>query len=236
MSGSVEYLQSWPGAVIEPVILSPLQVILIYLAIAGIFIFWVHANRKGAYIILGTLLIFSIITGRYHVAKVKTSEIVVYQVPGHMAMDLVHNRQAFFICDSLLRNDSQKTEFLLKPNRINLGIKDIFFVPAEDPSSLSLAGQGIKYPFIFFEGKTIVIIDNQWKNRQPGKIISCDLAVFSGKKNINPEKLRSQIGFRQVIIDSSVPFYRAEQLMKIFRKEGVPCHSVRQEGAFVMKW
>ena len=60
MSGSVEYMQSWPGAVIEPIILSPLQVIMIYTAIAGLFIFWVMAKRSGAFIIMVSLLIFSL--------------------------------------------------------------------------------------------------------------------------------------------------------------------------------
>jgi hypothetical protein len=82
----------------------------------------------------------------------------------------------------------------------------------------------------------MVIIDNQWKNHQAGEIVSCDLAVFSGNPKINPEKLKTRVKFRQAIIDSSVPFYRADQLIRFFRNEGIPCHFVRQEGAFILRW
>lgn len=236
MSGSVEYLQSWPGAVIEPILLSPLQVILIYSAIAGLFIFWVMAKRTGAFIILGSLLIFSLAACNYLYEKLTTSEIIVYQVSGHTAIDLVNKRRALFICDSLLLSDPLKIDFQLKPNRINQRIKDIEVIPTEDPSRLSLPGAWINYPFIFFKGKTIVIIDNQWKNRQAGATFPCDLVVFSGNPKINPENLRTQIDFRQVVIDSSVPFYKADQWIQFFQKEDIPCHSVRHEGAFVLKW
>jgi competence protein ComEC len=236
MSGSVEYLQSWPGAVIQPIILSPLQVILIYSAIAGLFIFWVLGKRSGAFIIVSALLVFSLVAGNYLREKLKTCEIAVYHVPGHTAIDLVDRGQALFICDSLLLDDQQKIDFQIRPNRINLGIRDIRAIPAGNQSALSLSGLWVNYPFIFFMGRTVVIIDNQWVNREPGRKISCDLAVFSGNPKVNPEKLKKQIDFKQVIIDSSVPFFRADQLIQFCQKEAILCHSVRQAGAFIWRW
>lgn len=236
MSGSVGYMQSWPGAVIEPIILSPIQVIMIYSAIAGLFIFWVMAKRYGSFIILGAILIFSFTAFFYLSEKLKTSEITVYQAPGHTAIDLINKKKTIFICDSLLLKDPQKIDFQIKPNRTGKGIKDIDIIPMEDPPSLSLTGLWVNYPFIFFRGKTMVIIDSQWKNRQTGTIVTCDIVLFSGNPKIIPEKLNAQIDFSQVVIDSSVPEFRAEQLMKFFRKEDIPCHSTRHAGAYVFRW
>jgi hypothetical protein len=39
-----------------------------------------------------------------------------------------------------------------------------------------------------------------------------------------------------VVIDSSVPQEKARQLAGNLRKQGIACHSVRHDGAFVMKW
>jgi competence protein ComEC len=236
MSGSVELIQSWPGAVIEPIILSPGQVMLIYVTIAGLFLYSVMAHRWGALIILGSLLIFSMLSGKYLYEKLKTSEIAVYQVSGHTAIDLIHQRQALFVCDSLLSDDPGKIDFQIKPNRMNQGITDIQVIKVKDQATLSFPGAWINYPFIFFRGIKMVIIDSKWKTCQTGEIIACDLVIFSGNPRIRPEDLKTQVKVKKVIIDSSVPFYRADQLIQIFQKEGIPCHSVRQDGAFVLRW
>jgi competence protein ComEC len=236
MSGSVDLIQSWPGAVIEPVILTPAQVILIYTVIAGIFIFWVLSYRKGAFLILGALLLFVIATGKGIYEKLKTSGIDVYQVSGHTAVELIHDRQSVFICDSLLMTDMGAIEFQVKPNRMNLRIKDIRGLKTEGKIIQSFPGAWINYPFVFFRGKTIVIIDSRWENPQPGETLCCDVAVISGSSWISPETLIMHVVMNQVIIDSSVPFYRAELMMQFFRKENIPCHSVRHSGAFELRW
>jgi competence protein ComEC len=236
MSGSVEIIQSWPGAVIEPVILSPGQVMLIYTAITGLFIFGVLAYRRGAFIVLGSLLLFSMLSGKYLYEKLKTSEIAVYQISGHTAIDLIHNHKAFFVCDSLLSVDPGKIEFQIRPNRMNQGITDIQVIKAEKQDPMMFQGTLIDYPFIYFRGKCIVMIDDNWKTGLPAEIISCDLAIFSGNPRISPDKLITQIKIDKVIIDGSVPFYKADQLIQFFKNEGISCHSVRQDGAFVLRW
>lgn len=236
MSGSVEIIQSWPGAVIEPVILSPGQVMLIYTAITGLFIFGVLAYRRGAFIVLGSLLLFSMLSGKYLYEKLKTSEIAVYQISGHTAIDLIHNHKAFFVCDSLLSVDPGKIEFQIRPNRMNQGITDIQVIKAEKQDPMMFQGTLIDYPFIYFRGKCIVMIDDNWKTGLPAEIISCDLAIFSGNPRISPDKLKTQIKIDKVIIDGSVPFYKADQLIQFFKNEGISCHSVRQDGAFVLRW
>jgi len=236
MSGSVEFIQSWPGAVIETIVLTPVQVILIYTAITGLFLFCVPEYRKGAFIFLVSALLFSSSAGIYHYEKLKTTEIIVYQVSGHTAIDFIYQRQAFFICDSLLAADLGKIEFQVKPNRVNLGLRDIQCINQGKLAALSLPGAWINYPFIFFQGKRLMIIDDKWNSSQTKEIMTCDIVIFSGKPRITPDELRKQVDFKQVIIDSSIPYYRAEQLMQACMKESIPCHSVRHSGAFVVKW
>lgn len=236
MSGSVEFIQSLPGAVIEPIILSPVQVILIYAAIVGLFIFWVMAYRKGVLIIIGSLLILTFISTYSIYRKLKTTEIIIYQVSGHTAIDLVHQQHTIFICDSLLMADPPTIAFQVQPNRIGLGISDVRVMTAEKPALLSSVDTWIRYPFLFFRGKTILVINNQWNSKRQELISHCDLAVFSGNPRINPGELKKQVDLKQVIIDSSVPMYRAEELTQLFKTEGIPCHSVRHDGAFVLRW
>jgi len=236
MSGSVELIQSWPGAVIEPVVLTRGQVILIYIAIISLFAFSVLAYRKWVFVILGSFILFSVLSAKSLIDRLRITEIVVYQVPGSTAIDLIHNRQAFFVCDSILVKDPGKIEFQIKPNRMNQLIRDIQLIKAEDQASLSFPGVWFDCPFIYFRGKRLAIIDSQWKKGLPGEILSCDLAIFSGNLRISAEELKTQVNVKQIIIDSSVPSYLAEELMQIFQNANIPCHSVRHAGAFVLRW
>jgi hypothetical protein len=236
MQGSVETIQSWPGAVIKPVLLSPAQVMLIYIAIISIFAFWVLGHRKWAFVTLSSILLVSVISAVELSKRLDKSEIIVYQVPGNRAIDLISNRKALFISDSALISNPGKIGFQIEPNRMREGIKEIQVIQSEGHKYLSSPSIWINWPFIYFRGKTVTIIDQQWKTYYPAGKISCDLAILSGKPRINPESLKSQIEADQIIIDSSVPFYKAEQLLNYFQENNIPCHSVRHEGAFVMKW
>jgi competence protein ComEC len=236
MQGSVEMIQSWPGAVIEPIVFNQLQVLLIYTAILSSFAFFILAYRKWAFVFLGSCLLFLVISAFNLYQMQKTTEIIVYQVPGHTAIDLVHNRQAIFIADSLLSTDEAKIKFQVQPNRLKNLIGDVKVIKISDHVSLSSPGAWINYPFIYFRGKTIMVVDNNWKHTDPAKIIECDLVIISGNPQIDHEELIKQPGKKEIIIDSSVPQFRSSQLMQIFQKEGVPCHLVKHSGAFVIKW
>jgi competence protein ComEC len=236
MIDSVDFIQSWPGAVIEPVIYSQGQVIAIYTAIIALFAWFVMAYRKWAFIFLGSCLVFSVVSTGQILNKLQNTEIVVYQVSGHTAIDFIHKNQVIFICDSLLREDTGKIDFQVKPNRTKLGISDVRLIIAGGQAPLAYPGVWISYPFITFRGKRIAIIDNNWRRTDPEKILDCDLVIISGNPGIRVEELKEQTSIKQIIIDSSVPFYRADQLIEGFQKEGIPCHYVRQDGAFVMKW
>jgi competence protein ComEC len=236
MIGSVEFIQSWPGAVIEYIVFSPVQVVSIYTAIIALFAWIVLSYRRWSFIFLGSLLVFSVFSCRLTIDKSLTTEIVVYQVSGHTAIDLIHNKSAVFICDSMLTEDKAKIDFQVKPNRTKLGISDIQVIKTEDRNFMSIPGIWLNYPFIYFRGKRMAIIDNQWNNSDVEEIIACDLVIISGNPRVNPDELKKQLSIKQIIIDSSVPTYKSAQLMQIYQKEGIPCHSVKQEGAFVVKW
>jgi competence protein ComEC len=236
MQSSVEIIQSWPGAVIESIIISPLQVVLIYIAIIALFAFSVLAYRKWAFVFLGSFLLLSVTSILIKFDRLNHKEIIVYQVNGHKAIDLLDHRKAIFVCDSLLTADQGKIDFQVKPNRMHKGIKNIEVINTLDKASFTSPGAWINFPFIFFRGKSMAFIDNQWKSPSQGKIIQCDLAVISGNPRITPDSLSAKLKVGQIIIDSSVPFYKAGLFMDFFINEGIPCHSVRHDGAFVLKW
>jgi competence protein ComEC len=236
LSGSVKIIQSWPGAVIESVVFTHAQVILIYIAIFAIFAYGVLAYRKWALVLLGSLLLFSLSCSKARYDKLKHKEIILYHIPGHSAIDFINDQHAFFLCDSALANDLKKLEFNIKPHRVNIGIRKVTPINVDSYADLSYPGFYQLYPFIFFEGMRILVIDQQWHDVKPDKCMELDLVIIRGTPRIKPEELTGQFYIRQVVIDSSVPFYIAEKLLLDFKKAFIPCHSVKHDSAFIKWW
>ncbi len=236
MQESVGRIQSLPGAVLEPIVLSPIQVIMLYIIIVAGFGFFILKQRRWIILsLVASLLIFSTgATQKYR--RISTNEIIVYSVPGHTAIDLFDGRKAYCIADSLLNLNQQKINFNIKPNRIQQGIKNIRELNALKDKVIVESGIFMAHPFISFKERRIALINREWRYfKFPGSL-SVDLAIISGNFKLDPERLASQLKIKQVVIDSSVPFYRAEEWLGLFERAGIPCHSVRHEGAFVVRW
>jgi competence protein ComEC len=236
MIDSVEFIQSWPGAVIQPVIFSRVQVLLIFGFIAGLFSFFIMGYRKWAFVLPVFVILFSLVILMKKYEYHETNEIIVYHVPGNTAIDLVNNGLALFVSDTGLQGNQKKINFQIRPNRINLGVNAVQVINPDDLAPLSGPGIWARWPFIYFHGKKLVLINQDWKRNAVSEPVEADLAVISGSPREEIEVICEQVRMKYLVLDSSVPFYKIELLKESCRKLGIPCHSVREEGAFVMKW
>jgi competence protein ComEC len=86
MQGAVSFIQSLPGAVLEPVMLQGGQVLLIYLAVTGIYVFFILSKRAGLWLVLASLVPFFFWLGYQRLQRSFASGIVVYAIRGSTAM------------------------------------------------------------------------------------------------------------------------------------------------------
>lgn len=236
MSGSVQMIQSLPGAVIEPITFLPEQVILIYISLIALFAYAIVMQRKMVLVLLGSLFLVFVFSSKMLFKQLKTREIIVYQVSGHTAIDLIHNRKVCFICDSSLANLTKKIDFHIKPHRINQGGGDVKTFTTENSATVISGNIYYQYPFVFFQGKKMAIIDEDWKDDGSKECFKVDLVILKGNPKISAEELNAQFCPKFVIIDTSVPAYLACQLQELINDEGIPCHSVRYHGACIYRW
>ncbi|MCU0370139.1 MAG: ComEC family competence protein [Bacteroidales bacterium] len=199
MSGSVEMIQSWPGAVIDQVVLTRGQVILLYIALISMFIFFIKGRRRWAFVFFTSLLLISAISAKVLYNRITAREIIVYHVSGLSSIDFIHNREALFLCDSNLASYTTKIEFQVKPNRIQHGVREVHLFRPEMHAPVDFPGTWASYPFIYFMGQRVVIIDHRWKKPLSGTRIVCDLAIVSGKPQIKPDELNKQVDFRSLV-------------------------------------
>lgn len=236
MRGSVEMIQSWPGAVIEPIFLTGSQVMLLYLILMAVFAFLVLNQRRWIFVALGSIILLISLSAVRHYENLRNHEIIVYNIPGRTGLDMIRGKNAFFITDSIFKADDKKISFQVKPNRIAEGVNEIRTIESGRSDEYIAKGTWIKPPFIFFEGKRIVMINDQCKWLKNLNAKAFDLGIISGSAKIRPEEIILKITVKSWIIDSSVPFYKASQFASYCRDNNIQCHSVRHEGAYVMKW
>jgi competence protein ComEC len=236
MTDAVEWIQNIPGAVIDQIVFSQFQVILIYVFIATVFAWLILSYRKIAFILPLCIIFFSLSLLGQQFDRLKTSEIIVYSIPGHTAIDLMHRRKAVFLCDPDLPGIPGKVNYSAGQHRLMAGINSVRVLDVKNDLDITDVKFEKLGPFIYFYGKRLAIIDKEWKDIQPPDGFETDLAVITGIPRAKFEDILTQITMKQIIIDSSIPAYKAEKIIEYCLCAGIPCHSVRKEGAFLMQW
>lgn len=236
LHGSVHTIQSWPGAVIDPVLLQPVQVLVLYLLLTGFFLLMIHSKRNGIFWIGTSLLLLSLTAIMRKSAIHQQTRLIVYNVRGHSAIDLIHQRQTIFLCDSLLADDHQKISSHIIPHRMRSGIRNVLMAGNYDGSENADRSAWISRPFVFFHGKRIAIVERDFQFSDDPGIIKTDMVIIMGAQRVNLERLHPVMDFNILIIDSSVPAWQVEAYKDFCLSSGIICHAVRQDGAFIMKW
>ncbi len=237
MQGSVGIIQSLPGSVIEDIYVPVTTILVLYAAIAGLFMLWVLKVRKGLWVLaLALILIVNIRTDRILECR-QHSEFTVYSTPGSTAIDLIHNRKAYHLADSLFHSDPSKSLLKIQPHRLRTGVRSVTNIPLDSAGEMVRSDNLLAIPpLYYFDGMSFARVSADDLGPFDGRPFKVDVVVLSGRRRINADKLSEMLEFRQLVIDSSVPAYRLEDYIKVFRDRGIPCHSVSREGAFTLSW
>jgi len=151
----------------------------------------------------------------YHQQK-----LIVYNVPKHQAIDLINGRNFNFIGDTdLLTNDFFRN-FQIQPSRILHRVNQM--------QCISINAKDFD-----FGDKHIAIIDTvfQLSSQQKQKL---DLLILSKNPKLYISALIKKFFVQQIVIDGSVPAWKAKLWKRDCDSLHIPCHDVSEKGAFVM--
>jgi competence protein ComEC len=95
----------------------------------------------------------------------------------------------------------------------------------------------VKQTFNAFEffNKKVVIIDRENSFALLGKRTIADVIVLSNNPKLYINKLNTVFDIRQLVIDGSVPAWKAKLWKTDCDSLGIAYHDVSEKGAFVMK-
>ena len=226
LNSFIEQLEQFPFALWSGLQINIIQTILLFILIAGVG-FWLFQKLKAGFWIgfVALILFFGIRSYSFYEAA-SQKKLIVYNVPKYQAIDFINGRKYFFAGDLEIIEDPTLTNFYLRPSRIEQRV-------APDNQ---LPGLKIHDNQFIFNNKKIIIVDAPLINSDKSVSAKVDVVILSGNPKLYISDLIKQITPAQIVIDSSVPAWKAGYWKKDCDSLQIPCFDVSEKGAFVMNF
>lgn len=216
----IEGLDRLPFATWNALSITVVQTIfLLFFALS--FCFWLmEKQRRYAYLAFALLTAFMALRGLSFFVAYRQQKLIVYNVPKHAAIDIISGRTYAFVGDSSLLPDGFERNFHLQPSRIL--------------HRVSPQRWDIQRKDFMISGKQFLVLDEALPFAAVEPRQTIDVLILSRSPKLYIPKLTNAFNLKQVVIDGSVPAWKAALWKKDLDSLKIPCYNVSEEGAFVV--
>jgi competence protein ComEC len=223
MNGHVTGMDAVPHAGWEGLQPTHLQLILSYIAIAGIFAWWAHRIKWGAHVLLACLILISVLQQAVDRRREAQEAFIVFRSGRESLYAIVEGKRMLVLSDPRSPSDSLARKKTLR--------QAIEFFGVGDPTRASLVpGMDIRWNvgrkswrMQCSQGSTTVI--------RPGSDTLCVL-LSAGLRGL-PDSMLMFNRRVHTVADASVPLWKIQQWKSSFEKVPSRFHSVPEQGAFL---
>ncbi|MEO7960583.1 MAG: ComEC/Rec2 family competence protein [Ginsengibacter sp.] len=220
---SVEIINNVPFSLWDQIKINVTETLLLY----GIICMLLHALLKKSKVSLQIALLFSFVLGCFiAIDKWNAStqnKLIVYNVPSHRAVDIIHGNSFQFIGDEELKKDGLLKNFHLKPARIQMRST------VRDEKNAAFHWKN----FYYYNSKKILLVDSAVSYLPLEKKLQLDYLIISGNPRLFLSELVKTFDVGIYIFDSSNPLWKIEKWKKDCERLHLRYYSVPAEGAFV---
>lgn len=211
-----------PFSLINDIYFTTLQCWLLILALGFLLMTF---YRKEFSMLLASLVFVAIFSGlqwHHFLTEVKGDRFIVYNIPGHVAVEWISNGHSYFYADAGLINDSERIRFHIRPNRLFCGVKET------EINFIDENGQ----PLVFMKnGKRIGMITESIISWPPD--LKLDYLVMGNNSFKSLATVKNTIKYDLLILDSSNNYFLAN---RIKNEQDDEVYSVQHERAYVEKF
>jgi competence protein ComEC len=217
LNSYIEYINQLPFASSQGLQISILQMICLYICIAGTGWWLLQKKKAGVWWALASVLVFISCRSIAVVHATQQKRLIVYNVPQHQAIDIMEGQQCFFTGDSL---DMAQQNFYLQPSRWLHRVNETRQIPVAN--------------HLLFAGHTsILLVDKPMRWKQPAQKIPIDIIILSKNPGIRISQLAATFTWRHLIIDNSNSLRKVNRWKRECASLGLTCYCVTDKGAFV---
>ena len=220
---SVQWVENLPYSLSLGISITVLETIIVYTIIILFFSSIIKWKPRLLQLSLALVIFFMILQIKEQYRTGKQQYFIVYDVPKERAIDFVDGNKNYFIASAYLYNDKSKMRFNIQHFRWERRVKETSFLLA----LLETNNYFRKDNYIQFFNKKILLWDKDFV--KPTTPLDFDYILVSNKVKIDLKNIYS----KQVIIDSSVPKYKWEQIIKECHKYDIPFYNVNTQGAYL---
>ncbi|WP_245957642.1 ComEC/Rec2 family competence protein [Niabella yanshanensis] len=219
----IERMEDFPLAVWWSISINLAQSLLLFVLIAGI-AFWLMAQRKsGFWWAMSSLCIFLLIRAASFYDAGKQQKLIVYNANRYAAMDIISGRYYSFYGDTEALTNGSVMNYVMNPCRI------LHRSTAEQVQKPEYSGN-----VVLFHNKKVLCINQPLRKSIEAAPLSADLVILSGNPRLYISDLLKKVKPSQIVIDGSVPAWKARYWLRDCDSLQIACHNVATSGAFVM--
>ncbi len=218
------YIEQWndmPFALWNGLSITPLQAMLLAIFIVSTCYWLLNRKRMLLHTAVFSFILFYGLRSLSFIQASQQKRLIVYNVPKLQAIDIIEGRHYNFIGDTLLLHDDFNRNFHLQPSRVQQRVS------WEQKTPLTVKNLEV-------QGKHIFIMDGQMPAIFP-QLANIDLLILSKNPLFYFSEIKSKSLPRQVVIDGSVPDWKARLWQHDCDSLQIPCYNVKEKGAFVME-
>jgi len=210
-----------PFSLIDNIYLTTLQCWLLMLALGCVTMsfYW----RRMSYLMAAFVLVisFSFTQWHHYNTEVLVDRLIVYDVPGHLAVEFISNGQSKFFSDSVLINDRERMRFHIRPNRLFRDVKNI--------DNLEVSNMKDNVLVVSERGKKIGLIIGPVKSWPDS--LELNYLIVGNDSFRSLAEINNKIKFDELILASDYNRYLVSKITNADKS----IHSVSREGAFEVK-
>jgi len=225
---SVQWVENLPYSLSLGISITVMETIIIYSIIILFFSSIIKRKARLFQMSFTLAILFMTLQIEEQYRTGKQQYFIVYDAPKERAIDFVDGNQNYFIADENLNKDKSKMRFHIMHYRWERRVKQSTLFP----DFFSKQNYFRNGNYIQFFDKSILLLDTEFKKPTNISDLQFDYIVISNKAKLDLENITCN----QVIIDSSVPNYRWEQIKKECLKLDIPFYNVNTQGAFLFEF
>jgi competence protein ComEC len=227
------HTEAIPGALIKNISIHAQEAFILYLVIVSFLLFVYYKKLVYWAVVVGCACLLSIL----HIATVyqqqKQQQLTLYSITHHSALSIIDGKHNFFMADSSLLRHQSTIDFHLSGHWRQSGIAKNTLMNFYYPENKTLALQHFKgYSLLIWKGKTCLFLHQPLPNWQFIERLQPDFIIVQNNAVKDLSGLEPYT--RNLIIDGNNKGYLAKKLKQQAQKANIPCHSIQEEGAFIL--
>jgi len=238
----VKFTDSLPHSVTTGLSITPSQTVVVILAVVLLAVFLEskrYAVQMGFFI---CVLLFFVENGYSHIQRDRQQEMVVFCVKQKSVIGFTRGEVFTLLHDGLSENPWDQYAFNLEGYMNKKGLfrgkkmTHIGFENASDGYDNGLSVLNSRYGlWVSFAGSSIFIpIGNSLNDMNAANPMAVDLLLISNKSKADLAKILQLFHPKQIVIDSSIPPWKHDDIAYLLLQKGIPFHFVEKQGAFIL--